>query len=454
MKARTHVYSALLLAGCSSSIDVLGTRNVDSQTTETTDSEETTEDLPSTETDTETPAETSDPTDESTDSDDTSAETTDQTTETEETSYPNLLEERQQIPLSQVNAKVNSAFLQLFFGDPNTQAVFVDLGDGSGYIEDIANGDVRTDSMAYGLLTTVQLNQREVFDKLWAWAKQYMMSPSGASEGLLRWRCDTSGAECEPIAATDAQAIIATTLFIAETRWSDAGAHDYQADALSLLDAMTAIEERNGGVVDGVVNCIDMEALLPRIDSVTTDTVTSVDYLTPAYYEIWASHDPERADIWQEMADRARDLLSKVSDPTTGLYPEFVTYEGEPVADHDSYNVIAARTLLNLALDHMWNGPHDWAVEQNERILNFFLSKGLNAYVSSYSIDGQPLLNYNTLAHQSLVALAAGTSPNRKYDPFLEALLKQPIPTGQYRYYDGMIYMLGLMALSGQMKPE
>ncbi|HXS18075.1 MAG TPA: glycosyl hydrolase family 8, partial [Polyangiaceae bacterium] len=362
----------------------------------------------------------------------------DQTTETEETSYPNLLEERQQIPLSQVNAQLNDAFSQLFFGDPNTQAVFVDLGDGSGYIEDIANGDVRTDSMAYGLLTTVQLNQREVFDKLWAWAKQYMMSPSGASQGLLRWRCDTTGTECEPVAATDAQTIIATTLFIAETRWAEAGAHDYQSDALDLLDAMTAIEERNGGVVDGVVNCFDMDALLPREDSVTTDAVTPVDYLTPAFYEIWAAHDPERADVWRDMADNARDLLSKISDPTTGLYPEFITYEGEPVADLNNYSVTTARTLLNLALDHMWNGPHDWAVEQNERILNFFLSKGLNAYVASYTIDGQPLLTYNTLAHQSLVALAAGTSPNRKYDPFLEALLKQPIPTGQYRYYDGM----------------
>lgn len=450
MKPLSSVCAGALLMSCSSSIDVLGTRSSVDPTTTSSTTEETDDSEPLT-TDVDTEDSSSGPLEETADS---GAETTDQTTETEETTYPNLLEERQQFPLSQVNAQLNDAFSQLFFGDPNTQAVFVDLGDGSGYIEDIANGDVRTDSMAYGLLTTVQLNQREVFDKLWSWAKQYMRTPTGAAEGLLRWRCDTSGANCETVAATDAHEIIATTLFIAETRWGDAGAHDYQEDALEILTLMTEIEARNGGVVDGVVNCFDMDALLPRIDSETPDAVTPVDYLTPAYYEIWAVHDVDRAELWLDMADAARDLLSRISNPSTGLYPELVTYDGEPVADRDSYSVTTARTLLNLALDHLWNGPFDWAVEQNERILNFFLSKGIGSYVASYSIEGQPLLNYNTLAHQSLVALAAGTSPDRRYDPFLEVLLKQPIPTGEYRYYDGMIYMLSLMALSGQMTPE
>src|SRR5690606_2809200 len=181
-----------------------------------------------------------------------------QSNEEEPGKFPNLLEERQQVPISRVNAQLNDAFVQLFFGDPETEAVFRDQGDGSGYLEDIANGDVRTDSMGYGMLVTVQLNQREVFDKLWAWTKTYMRDPDGPSEGLLRWRCNTSGQECATTAATDASSIIVTSLFMASTRWGAGSAHDYEADGQALLSTMVTVEERNGGVVDGARNLFEI----------------------------------------------------------------------------------------------------------------------------------------------------------------------------------------------------
>lgn len=365
----------------------------------------------------------------------------------------NVLEERQRIPISQVNARLNDAFLQLFFGDPETEAVFFDQGDGTAYIQDIANGDVRTDSMAYGMLVTVQLDHREVFDKLWGWAKQHMLSSSGSSAGLLRWRCDTSGESCASTAATDASSIIATTLLMAETRWGAAGTHDYERDALALLDAMVAIEERNGGVVDGVVNCFDGEAALPRLSSRSPEQETAVDYLMPAFYEVWSRHDQERSALWKRAAENARELLSQVAHPETGLLPEIVSHSGEPDPERDDYRTTTARTLLNLTLDHLWFGPFDWVVEQNERRLDFFLEQGLDDYVSEYTIAGEALVPFNTAAHRSLVALAAGTSKSSEHDVFLEVLLDEPVPAGSFRYYDGMLYMLSLLVLSGQMTP-
>ena len=41
-----------------------------------------------------------------------------------------------------------------------------------GYIEDIANNDVRTEGMSYGMMIAVQMNRKEVFDSLWKWAKK------------------------------------------------------------------------------------------------------------------------------------------------------------------------------------------------------------------------------------------------------------------------------------------
>src|SRR5690606_37798559 len=104
-----------------------------------------------------------------------------------------------------------------------------------------------------------------------------------------------------------------------------------------------------------------------------------------------------------------------------------------------------------MALDHLWFGPHSWVVEQNERRLDFFLGEGVDTYVAEYTVEGEPLIDYNTPAHRSLVAVSAGTTSDERYNVFLERLLEEPIPTGHHRYYDGMLYILSLLVLSGQM---
>ncbi len=365
----------------------------------------------------------------------------------------NVLEERQALPISAVNAKLNAAFLQLFFGDPRTEAVFFDQGDGTGYIQDINNRDVRTDSMGYGMLVTVSLDQRAIFDQLWAWTKTHMMFPDGPSKGLLRWRCDTDGAVCEDSAATDSSSVIVTSLFIASRRWPTPGQHDYASDALGVLAAMTGVEQHASAAAEGVVNCFDVVAALPRADSRSPEEQVPLDYLMPAFYEVWAARDPDRATLWRQMAENARDILAQAADPITGLLPEWVTYTGTPVTGQGDYESTTSRTFFNEALDHIWSGPNAAIVAQNERVLDFFLSEGIDSYAAEYRIGGQPLVSYNTVGHRALVALAAGTTENPKYDVFLEDLLAQEVPTGTYRYYEGMLYILSLLTLSGQMAP-
>lgn len=369
------------------------------------------------------------------------------------TPLPNVLEDRANVSVSQVDAQLNEAFLQLFFGDPETEAVYFDQGDGTAYIMDIANGDVRTDSMAYGLLTTVQLDQREVFDRLWSWVKTHMLMTEGVTAGLLSWRCDVTGTNCETAGATDASSIIATSLFMAEARWGEAGRFDYEEEALALLEVLVAIEERNGGVIDNVKNSFDMEAALPRDGSGAADGQVRVDYLMPAFYEIWATYDEVRATFWRRTAANSRALLYQIAHPSTGLLPGAVDYAGTPVPGQDAYVSTTARALLNVTLDHLWYGPHDEVVEQNRRLLDFFLAEGIDDYKAAYTLDGRELEPFNTAAHRSLVALAAVTVEDPTYDPFIEALWAEPIPTETYRYYDGMLYMLSLLVASGQLSP-
>jgi len=47
-------------------------------------------------------------------------------------------------------------------------------------------------------------------------------------------------------------------------------------------------------------------------------------------------------------------------------------------------------------------------------------------------------------------ACTASTNANRK--EFVEELWNTPPPSGIYRYYDGLLYMLGMLQVSGNFK--
>ena len=57
------------------------------------------------------------------------------------------------------------------------KSVYYEVGDSMGIIVDTGSNDVRTEGMSYGMMISLQLDKREVFDKLWRWAKTYMAYP-------------------------------------------------------------------------------------------------------------------------------------------------------------------------------------------------------------------------------------------------------------------------------------
>jgi oligosaccharide reducing-end xylanase len=359
-----------------------------------------------------------------------------------------LLDDRIGVSSEASQEAIVTAFQQLFFGDPNSEAVYRETDDGSAYIEDILHGDVRTDSMGYGMFVAVQLDEMDVFDKLWSWARQHMLKTQGPRTGQLNWKCLPDGSACEQAAATDATSVLASTLFMAEARWGAAGAHDYEADANTLIDAMVLTEERNEGELV-VVDPFDVERALPRAGSFLDDVDVHTDYLMPAFYEYWSMWRPGDAAFWLKAAREARSLLREAPHEETGLVPRGLNYDGTPAPGYSHYDQIAARTLLNLALDEVLFGPKAWVKDQTERRLDFFLSQGVDYVVAEYSLSGVPLTEEDTSAHVALVALAAASSTKPEHSVFLDKLWAQPIPNGKSRYYNGMLYLLSLVVLSG-----
>jgi len=83
----------------------------------------------------------------------------------------------------------------------------------------------------------------------------------------------------------------------------------------------------------------------------------------------------------------------------------------------------------------------------------------VGSYAGVYSLDGENLGGHSMedvrspagLASMNAVAsLAAPDSDQSKR--FVDALWEQPVPYGQGRYYDGMLYLMGLLHVSGEFR--
>ena len=81
--------------------------------------------------------------------------------------YPNLFNTYLGKTDAEVTAKLEAAWNHFFRGDPETQSLFYPLEDGTAYVPDINNNDVRSEGLSYGMMIAVQLDKQDEFDRIW-----------------------------------------------------------------------------------------------------------------------------------------------------------------------------------------------------------------------------------------------------------------------------------------------
>jgi oligosaccharide reducing-end xylanase len=119
---------------------------------------------------------------------------------------------------------------------------------------------------------------------------------------------------------------------------------------------------------------------------------------------------------------------------------------------HADFRFDAWRVAMNVATDWAWFQKDPWQIAQSNRLLRFFASQGISVYGNQYSLDGRKLgENHSTgLVAMNAVAALAASDPVRAQ--FVRELWNIQRPAGHYRYYDGMLYMLALLHVSGNFR--
>jgi oligosaccharide reducing-end xylanase len=364
----------------------------------------------------------------------------------------------------EIAAKIDAAFQQLFHGDPATQSVYYPVGrnaDGElAYLSDINNNDVRSEGMSYGMMIAVQLNRKAEFDALWNWSKTFMYqkSPTHPAYGFFSWSMKVDGTPNSESPAPDGEEYWVMALYFADGRWgSGKGIYNYRAEADRLIDdiknrKVIAGQTNRGPETDGPQ--FDAEHKMVRFtpNNLRPDH-TDPSYHLPAFYELWARWGPA-ADrpFWAEAAKVSRDFLEKVANPVTGLVPNYANYDATPVTRNANFGPDAWRTAANWAVDWSW-----WAADPRERELSnriqaFFESKGMETYLGQYTLDGNPAGTGHPTALVAANAVTSLAATHARSAKFVEALWNAQIPSGRYRYYDGMWYLMGLLHCSGEFR--
>ena len=365
----------------------------------------------------------------------------------------------------EVDEKLNEIFEGVFFG-PNK--VYFENDDSTAYISDLKNNDVRTEGMSYGMMIAVQLDKKEIFDKLWRWAKKYMQHQEGPNDGYFAWSCKTDGSRNANGSASDGELFFITSLIFASNRWSNDTGIDYLAEARNILDKSM---QKTG--MDRVAPLINTEE---KLITFTPDpwgaTYTDPSYHIPAFYEVWAKWANDgRSGFWKACADKSREYLHKATHPKTGLTPDYSAFDGSARGSRfiigDDFRFDSWRVPLNVAIDYAWSGADaDWQRNYADKVQDFFYNEGIDTFVDQYKTDGSQVERVlGAGEHQALrhslglvstlgaASLAATDPKSREFAERLWNSKHEPYEDGYFdAYYDGLLRLFSFMLLSGNYK--
>jgi oligosaccharide reducing-end xylanase len=161
--------------------------------------------------------------------------------------------------------------------------------------------------------------------------------------------------------------------------------------------------------------------------------------------------------FWARAADVSRELFFRVTGPETGLSPDRSNFDMSAMTGRDGrpvqFGYDSWRTVSNWSVDYSWWGKDAREPVLSDRVQKFLFGQGIHSFADRYTLDGKPL---STRHSPGMVAAAAvgslAATPGEVSKALLEELWNMPVPAGEQRYFDGMLYLMSMMHLSGEFR--
>ena len=361
-----------------------------------------------------------------------------------------------------IDKKLSKAYYDIFEG-PNR--VYFEVGDSMGYVSDVKNKDIRTEGMSYGMMVGVQLDKKEIFDRIWRYSKTYLQHKTGPRKGYFAWSFNPKAMkQNSPGSASDGEFFYVTALLFASNKWGNNTGINYYQEARDILDAMWSKDGSNN-----VYNVINTEyKQITFVPDGFGQGWTDPSYHVPAFYEVWAAYANDgHEEFYKACADTSRVFLHRATHPVTALNSDYTEFSGEPHPTRwmpPGFRYDSWRVPMNIAMDYVWFGKDkEWQEDYANRFQKFLRSKGLETYEDQFNLDGTrpdfilkagevPKLRHS-IGLVSTAATTAMITDDKESLDFVHAIWNaklEPYEDGYFDpYYDGLMYLFSLMHLSG-----
>ncbi len=282
-------------------------------------------------------------------------------------------------------------------------------------VDPYRNNSTTSEGQSYAMLRAVWLNDKDMFDGLWAWTRDHFQYRT--QDKLFSWLWVKDGEKYklgDSATASDADEDIALSLLFAYKRWGDTS---YLSAAKEIINDIWEKE---------VVRVNGHYYLLSGTGAEQDNGyLINPSYVFPAAYRIFAQVDTKHP--WAKLANDSYVLLNKLgtqNNNKTYLPPNWILVDKETgevrsaskyiEKDADFYGFEAFRTMWRVALDALWFKEPD-ASEYLRRVEPFFNREWNKnkSFATIYNLEGIRQVQYGTLSTDTGV-LSVFTMVNKK----------------------------------------
>lgn len=376
--------------------------------------------------------------------------------------YRNLLAEHGKTT-AEIDKKITEAWGAIFegTGDPSEHK-YREAEDGMSYVLGWHKDYVFSKTMSNALIATVQMDRRDIFDRLWKWLHTKMYQTSGNWEGYFVNKVDRTADRYSESQAPfgNADIRICMALIFASGRWGDGdGIFDYTSQAEKLLSHW--VDNAGTAVANGYY-LFRKDKKVPLYQNKHGEMRIMPAALFPHYFELFAvwSTNGDVKPFFDAAADSARYYLKRAAHPETGLIPYKLGVSGEQLGKddphHSYFHPESHDAILNIALDYAWFEADRWQVTFAGNLMGFFAKDGFENWLSRYFLNGKkhwtdPDSKAPLHLRASTTALGLFATDKQLTTRYVQDLWDLPVFGGDASNAGRSLrYLIGLLHLAGQ----
>jgi len=214
----------------------------------------------------------------------------------------------------------------------------------SGYVIDTGQGGViHSEGQSYGMLLAVFYNDKHTFDQIWHWAQTHLQI---RDDNLFAWKWDNASKKAaDTNNATDADIVIAWSLYLAASKWNNQE-YKFSADMI-LSDLKSLVYEQGGNLY-----------LLPGAQGFRHENGVELNpsYLILPAFKFFARYHQGIGVAWSQLYQSSLDMLYTGRFGKWQLAPDWLMLEKNGFAPSDQHKHRFSYDAIRIPLFAAWVG--------------------------------------------------------------------------------------------------